>query len=216
MTGRQGKMVKKERREEVASVVLRPTTVGSRAVFLVEARGTEEQRKARELFQALGQLAEVATLCDGPLLAFVVQFRADERGSAPNSLFGKIEAALRDEFAFSLVERSFNEVVYHLVASLSDDSGGQMQPIPRCGICNEREPFPTRVTMHDTAGRGIIEACYCARCSAQQADPSDRKYLSGLLAADRYGDHGLSDSDLIDWYPETEAGHPLLTCRIAS
>ena len=50
------------RRSEVESVVLEAAAPGSRAVFLVEARGVAEQRKVRELFEALGELAEVAPL----------------------------------------------------------------------------------------------------------------------------------------------------------
>src|SRR5438034_6514898 len=117
------------RRNEVSSIVLRLNDPGSRAVFLVEAQHAEERRKVRELFEALAQLGEVATLCEGPIMAYAVQLHervsegslgpraAAERGSdtVPGSFFAKIEAVLKDEFGFSLVERSFNEVVYSLV-----------------------------------------------------------------------------------------------------
>ena len=161
------------RRKEVSSIVLRPTVTGSRAMFLVEARNAAEQRKVRELFEALAELGDVAALCEGPIMAYVLQLHAEDRGCRPGSFFAKIECTLKEEFAFSLVERSFNDVVFHLVESLCEDSGGRMFPVPRCGICNEREPFPTRVTLRDETGSGLIEACYCARCAAEQADPSD-------------------------------------------
>jgi hypothetical protein len=206
----------KLRRKEVSSIVLRASEPGSRAVFLVEARGAAEQRKVRELFEALAELAEVAPLCEGLMMAYAVQLHADACGCPPGSLFNKIEAALKDEFAFSLVERSFNDVIYHLVASLCEDSGGEMQPVPRCGICNEPEPFPTRITMRDDTGRGIIEACYCSRCTAQQADPSDRQFLVGLLSADRRGFHGIREADLVEWPAEAEVDVALPTYRIAS
>jgi len=206
----------KLRQKEVSSIVLRASEPGSRAVFLVEARGAAEQRKVRELFEALAELAEVTPLCEGLMMAYAVQLHADACGCPPSSLFNKIEAALKEEFAFSLVERSFNDVIYHLVASLCEDSGGEMRPVPRCGICNEPEPFPTRVTMRDETGRGIIEACYCARCTAQQADPSDREFLVGLLSADRRGFHGIREADLVEWPAEAEVDVPLPTYRIAS
>jgi hypothetical protein len=202
-------------REEVDSVVLQTAEPGNRAVFLVEARSTAEQRKVRELFDALAELAEVAPLCDGAMMAFVVQLRGGE-GSRANSLFGKLEGALKEEFAFSLVERSFNDVIYHLVASLCEDSGGQLHTVPRCGICSEPEPFPTRVTFRDRSGKGIVEACYCARCSAQQADPNDREFLLGLLGADPHGLPSLKTADLIDGAADTDVLFPRMAFRIAS
>jgi hypothetical protein len=214
------------RRKEVSSIVLRPTTPGSRAVFLVEARGAEEQRKVRELFGALAELGDVAPLCDGPMMAYVVQLRGEGHslspnqkvpdGCSPSRLFTKIEAVLKEEFAFSLVEQSFNEVVYQLVECLCEDSGGEMHPAPRCGICAEPEPFPTRVTLRDATGQGVIEACYCARCAAQQADPSEKQFLVGLLAADRRDFRVIREVELVEWPAGAEADAPLPTYRIAS
>jgi hypothetical protein len=204
------------RREEVRSVELKPATPGSQAVFLVEARSRVEQRKVRELFEALAELAEVAPLCEGIMMAYVVQLCAGSEGSPTGALFAKIEAVLKEEFAFSLVERSFNDVIYHLVASLCEDSQGEMLHVPRCGICNEPEPFPTRVTLRDTSGRGVIEACYCARCSAQQADPSDRQFLRGLLAADRHGLQELNSLDLVAAPADGDEAVARSTYRIAS
>jgi hypothetical protein len=204
------------RRKEVASIVLRTTAPGSRAVFLIEARTAEERRKVRELFAALGELGEVFPLCDGPMMAYAAQLHGQCDAPPVGSLFTKIEAALKDEFAFSLVEHSFNEVVYQLVESLCADSGGTMKPVPRCGICNEPEPFPTRITLHDQSGKGIIEACYCAHCAALRADPSDKELVVGLLSADRRGFRGIQDADLVEWSADGEAGAPLPTYRIAS
>jgi hypothetical protein len=202
-------------REEVDSVVLQAAEPGNRAVFLVEAQNAGERQKVRELFSALAELADVAPLCDGAMMAFAIQLRAGE-GSRANTLFGKLELALKQEFAFSLVERSFNDVIYHLVASLCEDSGGQMQSVPQCGICSEPEPFPTRVTFRDRTGQGIVEACYCARCSAQQADPSDREFLLGLLGADRRELPALKPADLIDGSAECDIMTPRTAFRIAS
>jgi hypothetical protein len=204
------------RRGEVSSIVLRTTEPGCRAVFLVEAHGAGEQRKVQELFDALAELAEVAQLCEGTIMAYALQLHPERCGCPPSALFSKIESALKEEFTFSLVERSFNDVIFHLVQSLCEDSGGLMQPVPRCGICNEPEPFPTRVTMRDANGRGLIEACYCVRCTSQQADPSDREFLVSLLSADRRGFHGIREADLVEWPADLDADIPLPTYRIAS
>ena len=204
------------RRKEVTSLVLRSVTPGSRAVFLVETRGAEDRRKVRELFEALAEIGEVVPLSEGPMLAYAVQLRGESDGFHPGSLFAKIEATLKDEFPFSLVEQSFNEIVYHLVESLSADSGGRMHPVQRCGICNDLEPFPTRITLRDRTGQGIVDACYCMRCAAQRADPSDKEFVVGLLADDRRGFRAIRDADLIEWPAEAEAGIPLRTYRIAS
>jgi len=204
------------RRKEVTSIVLRSIAPGSRAVFLVEVRNTEERRKVRELFGALGELGEVFPLCEGPMMAYAVQLRVESDGCPSGSLFSKIEETLKDEFAFSLVEQSFNDVVYHLVESLCADSRGRMHAVPRCGICNQPEPFPTRITLRDQTGRGIIEACYCARCAAQRADPDEKEFVVGLLAADRRDFRGIREAALIEWPAEAETAAPLLTYRIAS
>lgn len=204
------------RRKEVTSIVLRSSAPGSRAVFLVEGRNTEERRKIRELFEALAALSEVFPLCEGPMMAYVVQLHVESDGCPAGSLFAKIEETLKEEFAFSLVERSFNDVVYHLVESLCADSRGRMHAVPRCGICSQPEPFPTRITLRDQTGRGIIEACYCAPCASQRADPDEKEFVVGLLAADRRDFRGIREADLIEWAAETETGLPLPTYRIAS
>src|SRR5262249_6088045 len=94
---------------------------------------------------------------------------------------------------------SFNEVVYHLVESLAEDSGGRMHPIAQCGICCAYEPFPTRISFRDELGHGIMEACYCARCASQRADPNEKQTVARLLADDRRGSRGILGDDLIDW-----------------
>jgi hypothetical protein len=207
---------RKLRRKEVTSIVLRSAVPGSRAVFLVETRSAEDRRKLRELFEALAELGEVVALAEGPLMAYAVQLRTDNDACHTSSFFSKIEATLKEEFPFSLVEQSFNDVVYHLVESLCADSGGQMQTVPRCGICNGFEPFPTRITLRDNRGLGILEACYCMRCVAQRADPSDKEFVAGLLADDRRGFHAIRGAELIDWPANTGTGASHSRYRLAS
>jgi len=203
-------------RKEVASIVLRSEVPGSRAVFLVETRSADDRRKVRELFEALGEFGEVVPLAVGPMMAYVVQIRSDVERFSAGGLFSKIEATLKEEFPFSLAEQSFNGVVYHLIESLCADSDSRLQPVPRCGICNELDPFPTRITLRDRTGQGIMEACYCLRCAAQQAEPSDRELVAGLLSADRRGFHAIAGADLVEWPAEIEGVGQLPTYRLAS
>jgi hypothetical protein len=204
------------RRKQVASIVLHAATPGSRAVFLVETRSAEDRRKLSELFRALAELGEVVPLADGPLMAFAVQLRNGGESGPAGSLFSKIEATLKDEFPFTLVEQSFNDVVYHLVESLAEDSGGRMHPVLRCGICSAYEPFPTRISLQDEGGHGIIEACYCARCASQRADPNEKELVARLLADDRRGFRGILGDDLVEWPSSAESLPAPHTYRLAS
>jgi hypothetical protein len=91
-----------------------------------------------------------------------------------------------------------------------------MHAVPRCGICNQPEPFPTRITLRDQTGRGIIEACYCAPCAAQRADPDEKEFVVGLLSADRRDFRGIRNAALVEWPAEAESDVLLPTYRIAS
>jgi hypothetical protein len=187
------------RRKAVSKILLRPTIPGHRAVFLVETQAPGDRQKVRELFQAIGEIADVLQLSDGEIMAYAVQVR-DEA-----TLFAKIETVLKEEFAFSIVERSFTEITYHLVQSLCRESESRLRPVPRCGICGEVDPFPTRVQMLDDQDRGVIETHYCARCAAQQADPSDQKFLTELLAADRRDFRAIRTARLVPTATATDA-----------
>src|SRR5207245_11336631 len=139
------------RRKEVSRIILKPTSPGNRAVFLVEAQDPRDQKKVRQIFETLAELTEVAPLADGAIMAYAVQLRGDV------TLFAKIEEVLKEEFAFSVVDRSFSDITYHLVESLCEDSGGRLFKQPRCGICNQVDPFPTRVRMLDENGADVLE-----------------------------------------------------------
>jgi hypothetical protein len=185
------------RRKAVSKILLKPTTPGERAVFIVEAREAAERRKVRELFQAVAELAEVAPLSDGEMMAYAVQVRGD------TSLFSKIESVLKEEFLFSIVERSFTDVTHHLIASLCEESESQLCSVPQCGICGQADPFPTRVTMKDAQERDLIETSYCSRCAAAQAHPRGEQFLVDLLTADRRDFRGIREAQLV---PSPAAG----------
>jgi hypothetical protein len=179
------------RRKAVSRIILKPTSPGQRAVFLVEAQGRTDRQKVRELFQTVGEMAEVVQLSDGEVMSYAVQVRGNL------TLFAKIEEVLKEEFAFSIVERSFSDVTYHLIESLCEDSKSRLTRVPHCGICGQADPFPTRVTMQDEQERAVIEAHYCTRCAAQQSDPSSQKFLVDLLSADRRNFQGIREARLI-------------------
>jgi hypothetical protein len=179
------------RRKAVSKILLKPTTPGDRAVFIVEARDPADRRKVRELFETVAELAEVAPVSDGEITAYAVQVRGD------TSLFAKIEAVLKEEFFFSIVERSFTDVTYHLIQSLCEESESRLCAVPQCDICAQADPFPTRVTLRDEKDRDVIEAHYCARCAAEQDHPSREQFLVDLLAADRRDFRGIRDARLV-------------------
>jgi hypothetical protein len=179
------------RRKAVSKILLKPTTPGERAVFIVEAREPADRRKLRELFETVAELAEVAPVSDGEITAYAVQARGD------TTLFAKIESVLKEEFLFSIVERSFTDVTYHLIQSLCEDSESHLCPVPQCDICDQADPFPTRVTMRDEKDRDVLQAHYCARCAAEQAHPSREQFLVDLLAADRRDFGAIKDARLV-------------------
>ena len=185
------------RRKEVSRIILKPTSPGHRAVFLVEAQDRREQQKVRQMFETLAELADVSPLAEGAIMAYAVQLRGDV------TLFAKIEEVLKEDFAFSVVDRSVSDVTYHLVETLCEDCQGRLIPQPRCGICNQVDPFPTRVRMLDEKGSDLLEATYCASCAAKQSDPNSRKFLVDLLAADRRNFTGIREATLVESAPPT-------------
>jgi hypothetical protein len=187
------------RRKAVSKILLKPTTPGDRAVFIVEARDAADRRKVDELFETVAELAEVAPVSRGEITAFAVQVRGD------NTLFAKIETVLKEEFTFSIVERSFTDVTYHLIQSLCEESESRLCPVPHCDICDQADPFPTRVTMRDEKDRDVIEGHYCSRCAAEQAHPSREQFLVDLLAADRRDFGAIRDARLV---PSSVAADP--------
>jgi hypothetical protein len=156
-----------------------PAHPGHRAVFLAEARSRKEMRQIRELFDTVGQLAEVVPVSHGTVMSYAVQVESD------TSLFGKIEWLLKTQFAFSLVERSFSEVTFRLVQSLCEDAETQMAELPECGACGTADPFPTRVTVEREGETEPVHLAYCSRCAARCADEDPKKALRDLMKRDR-------------------------------
>src|SRR5262245_60856006 len=132
-------------RRDVAAIAVQVGVSGNRAVFMIEVDGRRERRQVKELFTTVAELAEVAPLSEGSLVAYAVQVHGDP------SLFAKIEWLVKSQFSFSVVERSFTSTTYRLLESLCEDSESRLLPLERCGICDAPDPFPTRVTLRDEA-----------------------------------------------------------------
>jgi hypothetical protein len=136
-------------------------------------------RQIRELFDMVGQLAEVIPISQGVVMSYAVQVHGD------TSLFGKIEWLLKTQFTFSLVERNFSEVTFHLVRSLCEDSDSQLAELPECGICGDIDPFPTRATLEVKGQDEPLHRAYCTRCSARHAEEDAGRSVLELVGRDR-------------------------------
>lgn len=166
------------RQNDAARIFFYPGNPGSRAVFLAEVRSKKEARQVRELFDMVGQLAEVVPISSGTVMSYAVQIQGD------TSLFGKVECLLKTQFPFSLVERNFSEVTFHLVRSLCEDANGQIVELPECGICGCADPFPTRATIEWDAERDPTHLSFCSRCSAQHAEEDVTRFAHSLIKKD--------------------------------
>jgi hypothetical protein len=167
-------------RHDASRIYFHPAHPGSRAVFMTEVRTRKEARQVRELFEMVGQLAEVVPISCGAVTSYAVQVHGD------TSLFGKVEWLLKTQFPFSLVERNFSEVTFQLVRSLCEDSDGQIDDLPECGICGCADPFPTRATIEWTQESEPLHLSYCNRCAAQHADQDLGRFAHALLRKDTH------------------------------
>lgn len=162
------------RQLEAARILYFPSHPGNRAVFLAEARTKREIRQIRELFDMVGQLAQVVPISHGTVMSYAVQTHDDA------AIFGKIEWLLKTQFSFSLVERNFSDVTFHLVRSLCEDAASEMIELPSCEICSTADPFPTRVTV-ELQNDDPMHLAYCGRCSAASAEEDEERAVRGLL-----------------------------------
>lgn len=167
------------RQNDAARVFFYPGHPGSRAVFLAEVRSRKEARQVRDIFDMVGQLAEVVPISSGPVMSYAVQLHGD------TSLFAKVECLLKTQLPFSLVERNFSDVTFHLVQTLCEDTNGEVAELPECGVCGAADPFPTRATVEwaDPAQKPLHLA-YCAKCSAEFAEEDAAAHAHALIRND--------------------------------
>ncbi|HOM81859.1 MAG TPA: hypothetical protein PLU39_18600 [Armatimonadota bacterium] len=165
-----------------AEVLLEKHASGITAVYIVEVRNRQEIREVKELFSSLAPEFEVYQLAEGTITAYAVHV-ADEEVA----VLEEIELALKENYRFSISERSSRKTIYDVVHDLCESSDSILRPVPTCGICLMPEPFPTTVTFVDAHGQRLAEGCYCAACIESMGSVSDRELTTRLLAADRTG-----------------------------
>ncbi len=201
------------KRKEVSSIMVQPQSTGIRAVYIVEARNRQERKEIRDLFDHIRDVYEVIQLSEGTIMSYAVQVMDNP------SILGEVERVLKASFAFSILERSFNDTIYAVVQDLCADTNSRLCRVPRCGICGQLEPFPTRIHMLDGEGHSVMEACYCGRCVASQESRSEKQALVDLLTHDRRNFSAIRDAKLVKRGPHRRAAGPLAdvrTYRIAS
>lgn len=178
------------RRRTVDQILLRHSVPGKRTAFLVESRSRRESRQIDELFALLGEATDVVQLAEGRIMAYAVRVEGQYQ------LLAKIELRLKGLFCFTIVERSFNERTYRLIADLCLDSASRLLPLERCGICDTEDAFPTKLELFDENHDPLAEGSYCAVCTARLHDADPRRFVSNLLARDRANFSGLPEVEL--------------------
>jgi hypothetical protein len=199
------------RQAEIEQIHYYPAHPGSRAVFMVEARNRKEIRQIRELFDMVGQLAEVVSISHGTVMSYAVEVDGD------TSLFGKIEWLLKTQFTFSIVERNFSDVTFRLIRSLCEESGTPIEELPECGVCGSADPFPFRATVRLKGDEEPQHLAYCVRCSRRYAEEDEQELIRGLIRKDRRNLRVTSDApvvvmpEIVEERPEWEADAVAIT-----
>jgi hypothetical protein len=194
------------RQSELTDIRCYPAHPGSRAVFLVETCTKKEIRQVKELFDTVGQLAEVVPISHGDVMSYAVQTPGDP------SLFGKIEWLLKTQFTFSIVERSFSDVTLRLVNGFCEVSETEMEELPACGVCCSADPFPTRATVELSSDEEPLHLSFCARCASEHAGETAEATIRNLARADRRRLRVPADvpvtlmPEIVEERPEWESG----------
>ncbi|MCE5200384.1 MAG: hypothetical protein ABFD54_10765 [Armatimonadota bacterium] len=179
--------------EKVREISVDPQPGGLRAVYLVETRSDDEAHEIDNLFAELQSQVQVLQLCEGKLVSYAVQ--AHESDAA---VLDEIESFLKENFAFVVTQRSFDDLIYRIVTELSGNTGSKLHAVSRCNICGKVEPFPTTlVNMTREDGSVFLSRCYCASCTAEAAAPSNKEFIRSLLAADQRDFKKIARAELV-------------------
>lgn len=177
----------------VSQISVDPQPAGTVAVYLVETGNDEEARMLRKLFQDLRPHLDVAQLSRGRLVSYAVQTR-----DADPSVLDELESALRENYPFVVMQRSFDSVIYRIVKDLCFDTGSKLVPVAHCNICGKPEPFPdTVITLADENGDPMMSRCYCGTCTASLVAKTNKDFVLSLLSADRRDFDFIQHSDLV-------------------
>jgi hypothetical protein len=177
----------------VSQISLDPQPQGTRAVYLVEARDESEAREVSNLFGDLEPELRIRQLSSGKLVTYVVKASQDQQDA-----LGELELALKRNFGFVILHRSFDSLIYKIVEELCVDTGSRLISVPRCDICGKIEPFPdTVVSLADQVGETIVSGSYCGSCTAASSARSNKEFLLSLLQADTRDFSAIQDVQLV-------------------
>lgn len=170
-----------------------PKPAGMEAVYLVETQNEREARDVQRVFEEFEPHIEVRQLSRGQLVSYAVQLRSDEQ-----SILDEIDAVLKANFGFVVMQRSFDDLIYRVVTELCNDTGSKLLPIPECHICGGRDPFPDMVVnLASEEGELVISRTYCGTCTAGSMARSNKQFVLSLLSADKKDFSELSEFQLV-------------------
>lgn len=179
--------------ESVSEISVAPRPTGLRAVYLVETGSERESKEIAGMFAELQTRLQIRQLSKGKLLSFAVQ--ADESDAV---MLDDIEEILKNTCAFTVTQRSFDELICRVVDALCNDTGSKLIQIPKCDICGRLEPFPsTTVSLSDEDGAVVLERNYCERCTADASATSKKEFVKSLLAADKRNFKMFENAELV-------------------
>lgn len=175
----------------VSEISVDPGPGGTVAVYLVETANDEDTRSLRKLFDELKPHINVAQLSRGRLVSYAVQ-------TQDPTILDELERVLKSNYAFVVMQRSFDPVIYRVVKELCADTGSKLLSIPHCNICGRPDPFPdTVITLADDNGEQMMSRCYCSTCTASLMDRTNKDFVLSLLSADRHDFGSLDRSKLV-------------------
>jgi len=179
--------------KSVRQISAKPRPRGMRAVYLVEARDDREANDVHSVFEEFAPYVEVRQLSRGRLASYAVQIRTDD-----HFILDEIDAVLKGNFGFVLMQRSFDEVVYGVVSDLCSETGSELLPIPECNICGKYDPFPDMVVnLASDDGEIVMTRTYCGTCTAGSTARSNKQFVLSLLSADKTDFGDLSHAELV-------------------
>ncbi len=179
--------------EKVSEIVIDPKPGGSRAVFLVETRNSEETREVMNFFSDISDYLQVLPMSKGSLLSFAVQVQEGDQ-----KMLDEIRAKLASRYGFVALHRSFDALIYNILTELCNDTGSKLLPVPKCDICGKVDPFPeTIVNLAGEDGTPVASRKYCSTCTAQHSATNNKDFVISLLSADRKDFSRLAQRKLI-------------------
>jgi hypothetical protein len=170
-----------------------PKPAGVKAVYLVETQNEREAADVQKVFEEFEPHIEIRQLTRGRLVSYAVQLHSDDQ-----SLLDEIDAVLKGNFGFVVMQRSFDDLIYRVVTELCRDTESKLLPIPECHICGRSDPFPDMVVnLASEEGELVLSRNYCGTCTAGTMAKSNKQFVLSLLSADKTDFGELSHAELV-------------------